>query len=98
MNQSKPVKDMEEWLRHCEGSALAKQPDTCAVRQCGEQSPCTSGDCFVAKNKGAPRNDMLFRGSFGDGNELVYFQACAADQRAVNIGLTKELGGICGCD
>lgn len=38
----------------------------------------------------------LFYSGLNNGCKIVRLQARAADQRAVNLGLTEKLGGICG--
>ena len=67
------------WLCRCEGGAFPL--DTCAARQSGEQSPRRIEDCFVAKNKNAPRND-------GNTNKKATALKCAVakktQEQAVN--------------
>jgi hypothetical protein len=45
-----------ERQRHCEGGARPPEASRGAV---ATQSPTRLGDCFVAKSKSAPRNDVI---------------------------------------
>jgi hypothetical protein len=49
------------WIYTCHMSLRAHFATLAPHASAGEQPPCTLGDCFVAKNKGAPRNDMMKR-------------------------------------
>ena len=73
--------------------ALALSDDTCAVRQCGEQSHVGDGDCFG--ERASPRNDGIFL--FHSHIEIVVCGFCQiANQRIDNVPNIGD--GVVGVD
>ncbi len=63
------------YIRHCEPPLLLFGGDTCAARQCGEQSPYKF-EIASGKKQERPRNDGIYSYLYGREGNKISFANC----------------------